>query len=87
MGNWPSALQSAEDVLKEAKRNLRAIFIKAESLFNLCYFEHAMVHFYRGLVRLVMEFFSSRRLRLYQPKQNAVVCMLNPKKLCNTCMA
>ena len=33
-----------------------------------------------------MELFS-RSWRLYWPKQKAVVLMLNPKKLCHTCMA
>ena len=35
----------------------------------------------------LMEVFSSRRRRLYWPKQKAVVFMSNPKKLCSTCMA
>ena len=30
--------------------NYKGIFIKAEALFNLCYFEHAMVLFTRGKV-------------------------------------
>ena len=34
-----------------------------------------------------MEPFSSRRWRLVWPKQKAVVFVLNPKKLCNRCMA
>ena len=34
-----------------------------------------------------MELFSSRRCRLDRPKQKAVVFMLNPKKLSNTCLA
>ncbi len=51
IGPRSAALQSSEDVLVENKRNLRAIYIKAESLFNLCQFEHAMVHFHRGWVR------------------------------------
>ena len=30
--------------------NYKGIHIKAEALFNLCYFEHAMVLFHRGTV-------------------------------------
>ena len=33
-----------------------------------------------------MELFSSRRWRLYRPKQKAVVFMFNPQKLCNASM-
>ena len=50
MGNWTAALDSSQDVLEENKRNIRAIFVKAEALFSLCQFEHALVHFHRGLV-------------------------------------
>ena len=39
------------------------------------------------LLSLGMELISSRRWRLDQPKQKAVVFMLKLKNLCNTCMA
>jgi len=50
MGNWTQAVESAEVVLDEDRHNIRAIFVKAESKFNLCEFEHSLVLFHRGLV-------------------------------------
>lgn len=50
LGKWLGAFKSAEDVLKEDKNNWRALLVKAESLFNLCHFERAMVIFYQGQV-------------------------------------
>ena len=50
MGNWEAALGSAEFVLSKDPKNPGAILIKAEALFNLCNFEHALMHFYRGQV-------------------------------------
>ena len=44
-------------------------------------------HYYSNRICLSMEVFSSRRWRLYRPKQNAVLFMSNLKRLCNTCMA
>ena len=52
MGSWGNALEAAEVVLGEDKRNIKAIYVKAEALFNLCEFEHSLVHFHRGLVNL-----------------------------------
>ena len=37
--------------------------------------------------RFSTELYSIRRLRLDRPEQKAVVFMLNPNNLCNTCMA
>ena len=51
MGNWEAALGSAEHVLTKEPKNTTAIFIKGEALFNLCDFEHALLHFTRGQVR------------------------------------
>ena len=31
--------------------NCKSLYIKAEALFNLCYFEHALLLFHRGQVR------------------------------------
>ena len=42
---------------------------------------------YHFLYTLAMELFSRRRWRLDRPKQKAVVFMLNPTNLCNTCMS
>jgi hypothetical protein len=50
MGSWEEALKAAEAVLVEDKRNIKAVFVKAEALFNLCEFEHSLVLFHRGLV-------------------------------------
>ena len=38
------------------------------------------------LFSIGMELFSSRRWRIDWPMQKAIVFMLNPQKLCNTCM-
>ena len=51
MGNWEAALGSAELVLQKQPKDAKAILIKAEALFNLCEFEHALLQFYRGQVR------------------------------------
>ena len=50
LGNWKIAIQAAEMVLMTDGYNYKGIHIKAEALFNLCYFEHAMVLFHRGTV-------------------------------------
>lgn len=52
MGSWEDALEAAEIVLADDKFNIKSIFVKAEALFNLCLFEHSLVHFHRGLVPL-----------------------------------
>ena len=39
-------------VLSMDKKNTKAIGVKAEALFNHCQFEHALVHFYRGMVSM-----------------------------------
>ena len=33
----------------------KARLVKAEALFNVCQFEHAMVHFHRGMVSTKMD--------------------------------
>ncbi len=50
MGSWVKALRAAEVVLSDDKYNIKSIYVKAEALFNLCLFEHSLVHFHRGLV-------------------------------------
>ena len=40
-------------VLSMDKKNTKAIGVKAEALFNHCQFEHALVHFYRGMVSMI----------------------------------
>ena len=48
--NWHEAMEAADKVLTVDKNNYKAILIKAEALFNLCQFEHALVIFVRGQV-------------------------------------
>jgi hypothetical protein len=62
MGNWENALEAAEDVLDEDKQNIKAIFVKAEALFNICEFEHSLVLFHRGLVRTLLCFYFNSNL-------------------------
>ena len=50
MGNWEAALGSAEIVITKQPRDPKAILVKAEALFNLCYFERALMYFSRGQV-------------------------------------
>ena len=50
MGHWTDAMKSAEIVLSKEKKNVQAILVKAESLYNQCFFEHALVLFHRGRV-------------------------------------
>ena len=50
MGSWQDALDAAQVVLNEDKRNIKSVYVKAESLFNMCEFEHSLVLFHRGLV-------------------------------------
>ena len=50
LGNWKTAIRAAEEVLLVDPMNMRGLLVKAESLFNLCFFEHALVLFHRGKV-------------------------------------
>ena len=56
MGSWENALEAAEVVIAEDKKNIKAVFVKAEALFNICEFEHSLVLFHRGLVSFLKEF-------------------------------
>lgn len=47
-GDYQAALKSAGTILRENKNNWKALFIKAECLYNLCEFEHALIMYYRG---------------------------------------
>ena len=51
---WNLATEAADMVLQNDKRSTKARLVKAEALFNVCQFEHAMVHFYRGMVNQKM---------------------------------
>ncbi len=48
LGNWSAAIRAAEMVISMDKKCAKAILVKAEALFNICQFEHALVFFYRG---------------------------------------
>lgn len=48
MGQWEFAKMSAEFVLEMDKSFVKAIYPKAEALYNTCQFEHALVLFHRG---------------------------------------
>ena len=50
MGNWSDAMKAAEIVMSKDRKNTNAIQIKAEGLYNSCFFEHALVLFHRGQV-------------------------------------
>lgn len=50
MGNWEYARMAAEFVLSIDKHFVKAIYAKAEALYNTCQFEHALVLFHRGKV-------------------------------------
>ena len=50
MGHFTDAMKAAEIVLSKDRKNIQAIQVKAESLYNSCFFEHALVLFYRGKV-------------------------------------
>ena len=52
MGHWTDAMKASEIVLSRDKKNIQATQIKAESLYNSCFFEHALVLFYRGKVSI-----------------------------------
>ena len=51
MGHWIDAMKAAEIVLAKEKRNVGALLVKAEALYNTCFFEHALVLFHRGKVQ------------------------------------
>ena len=51
MGHWIEAMKAAEIVLAKDKSNVSAILVKAEALYNTCFFEHALVLFHRGKVQ------------------------------------
>ena len=64
MGDWKYAEMAAEVVLEVDKYFVKAIYAKAEALYNTCQFEHALVLFHRGLV--IIGFFKSVHLIDYE---------------------
>ena len=55
MGNWALALKSSQQVLETDKRFVKAILVKAESLYNTCSFEHALIYYHRGQVNKITD--------------------------------
>ena len=55
MGHWEEALRSANEVLATDKAYVRALLVKAEALYNTCSFEHALVLFHRGQVKIQIQ--------------------------------
>ena len=47
---FQAALEDAQDVLYKDPEFVMAIFGKAESLFNICQFEHALLFYCKGQV-------------------------------------
>ena len=54
--DWESALKTADLALSSHKKDVRALTVKGEALFNLCEFEHALVFFSRALVSFLKSF-------------------------------
>ncbi len=50
MCNWPLALESVEGIFQVDPFNPRALYVKAEALYNKCHFEQALMFFHRGKV-------------------------------------
>ena len=48
LGNASSALQDAEESLKEDKKYHRGLYHKAEALYQMGDFEYALVYYHRG---------------------------------------
>ena len=50
LGNWSAAREAAEKVLSVDDKHVKSIYAKAESLYNTCQFEQALMLFHRGMV-------------------------------------
>ena len=50
MGNWEYAKVCSELVLEIDPDFVKAIYARAEALYNTCQFEHALVLYHRGQV-------------------------------------
>ncbi len=62
---------------KTTTQNIRALLVKAEALFNLCQFEHSMVHFHRGLVSDFDDVANNKQWKLHNMiTANVIVCLL-----------
>ena len=59
-GEYRAALKTCGTVLKQKnKQNWKAIYVKAECLFNLCDFEHALIMYHKGRFKCKMLHHSS----------------------------
>ena len=47
-GDYPKALKTSGTIMRTEKTNLKAIFVRAEALFNMCDFEHALMLYHKG---------------------------------------
>ena len=52
MGNWEYAKLCSELVLECDPDFVKAIYARAEALYNTCQFEHALVLYHRGKVKI-----------------------------------
>ena len=48
LGHWKAALEDAQDVLEKDTNYVKAVFCKAEALFNMCHFEYAFLGYQKG---------------------------------------
>ena len=62
MGNWSDAMKAAEIVMSKDRKNVSALMIKAEGLYNSCFFEHALVLFHRGQVWTIRNMYFEKML-------------------------
>ena len=69
MGNWGLALESAQQVLEVDKYFVKAIYVKAESLYNTCNFEHALIYYHRGQVNKVIKLKEREKERMNKKKE------------------
>ena len=53
MGNWEYAKICSELVLECDPDFVKAIYARAEALYNTCQFEHALVLYHRGKVKKI----------------------------------
>ena len=51
-GDYQSALKSAGTILVQRKNSWKAIYIRAECLYNMCEFEHALIMYHKGKKKL-----------------------------------
>ena len=55
LGDFITSKRFAEQVLRH-RLSSEAQFVKAESLYNLCHFEHSLVTFHRGISHNTLNF-------------------------------